>query len=125
MDEADYLEKLRVFIEEKRALVLRDGGTLVGVAAFSAPTGSIEFLGVHPQYRRRGVQKLFLDALIGRYLPGREISMTTFREGDKADTGHRELLKRLGFAERELLVEFGYPTQRFVYTPKNEEAQDD
>lgn len=40
--------------------------------------------------------------------------MTTFREGDRADTGHRDGLKRLGFAERELLVEFGYPTQRFV-----------
>ena len=122
MDEADYLEKLMSFIEEKRALVLRNGGVLIGVMAFSVQAGSIEFLGVHPQYRRRGVQKLFLDALIGRYLPEREISMTTFREGDRADTGHRELLKRLGFAERELLVEFGYPTQRFVYTPKHEEA---
>lgn len=123
MDEADYLEKLMSFIEEKRALVLRNGGVLIGVMAFSVQAGSIEFLGVHPQYRRRGVQKLFLDALIGRYLPEREISMTTFREGDRADTGHRELLKRLGFAERELLVEFGYPTQRFVYTPKHEEAR--
>ena len=125
MDEEDYLKKLTVFIEEKRALILRDGGVLIGGMAFSVQSGSIEFLGIHPQYRRRGVQKLFLDALIVRYLPEREISMTTFREGDKADTGHRELLKRMGFAERELLVEFGYPTQRFVYTPKNEEARRD
>ena len=44
--------------------------------------------------------------------------MTTYREGDKADTGYRNLLKQLGFAERELLVEFGYPTQRFVYSPE-------
>ena len=47
-----------------------------------------------------------------------EISMTTYREGDKADTGHRDILKQLGFAERELLIEFGYPTQRFVLPPK-------
>ena len=40
--------------------------------------------------------------------------MTTFRAGDKADTGYRDLLKSLGFAERELLIEYGYPTQRFV-----------
>ena len=40
-----------------------------------------------------------------------------FREGDRADTGHRALLRQLGFAERELLVEFGYPTQRFVLEP--------
>ena len=34
-------------------------------------------------------------------------------------------LKRLGFAERELLVEFGYPTQRFAYTPEKEEKRDE
>ena len=40
--------------------------------------------------------------------------MTTYREGDKADTSHRDTLKQLGFAERELLIELGYPTQRFA-----------
>ena len=121
MDEADYLDKLKIFIEEKRALVLKADGILIGVLAFSRQAGSIEFVGVHPQYRSRGIQKLFLDALMERYLPGREICMTTYREGDKADTGHRRLLKQLGFAERELLIEFGYPTQRFVLSPKNGE----
>ena len=43
-------------------------------------------------------------------LKGRELSITTFREGDRADTGHRRAIKGLGFAEAELLVEFGYPT---------------
>ena len=47
--------------------------------------------------------------------------MTTYREGDKADTGHRDLLKSLGFAERELLIEYGYPTQRFVFSPSEKE----
>ena len=54
-------------------------------------------------------------------MPDQEISMTTYREGDKADTGYRTLLKNLGFAERELLIEFGYPTQRFVLDPLNKE----
>ena len=40
---------------------------------------------------------------------GKEISITTYREGDRADTGHRREIKNLGFAEAELLVEFGYP----------------
>ena len=47
--------------------------------------------------------------------------MTTDRDGDKADTVQRELLKKLGFAERELLVEYGYPTKRFVFPPGKEE----
>lgn len=124
MNEADYLNQLTRFIEEKRALVLKGNDKLIGMMAFSLEEGCIDFLGVHPQYRSKGIQKLFLDALMERYLPGREICMTTYREGDKADTGHRELLKQLGFAERELLVEFGYPTQRFVLPPRDEEEKE-
>ena len=48
-----------------------------------------------------------------------DISVTTFREGDKADTGYRKAYKELGFAEAELLVEFGYPTQKLVLFSKN------
>lgn len=121
MDEDDYLSKLEESIDEKRALVLREGDILIGAMAFTYSPGSIEFLGVHPQYRNRGLQKVFLDALLEIYLPGQEISTTTFREQDKADTGHRDMLLQLGFAEKELLTEFGYPTQRFVLPPKKQE----
>ena len=121
MDEADYLSKLIIAINEKRALVLKDNGVLIGAMLFSYQSVCIDFLGVHPQYRKQGIQKLFLDALMEIYLPGQEISMTTYREGDKADTGHRDILKQLGFAEKELLVEFGYPTQRFVLSPGHKE----
>ena len=121
MNETDYLREITKCVEEKRALVLKDGDLLIGAMTFSESAGCIEFLGIHPQYRRQGIQKLFLDALLERYLPGREISMTTYREGDKADTGYRDALKQLGFAERELLIEYGYPTQRFVYSPQEKE----
>ena len=121
MDEADYLSKLITAINEKRALVLKDNGVLIGAMLFSYQSGCIDFLGVHPQYRNKGIQKLFLEALLETYLPNQEICTTTFREGDKADTGYRNLLKQLGFAERELLVEFGYPTQRFVLSPGHKE----
>ena len=73
--------------------------------AFSDNPSCIDFLGIHPQYRKQDIQKLFLDVLLETYLPGKEISMTTYREGDRADTGHRELLKNLGFAEKELMIE--------------------
>ena len=112
------MSKLITAINEKRALVLKDNGVLIGAMAFSSQLGCIDFLGINPQYRKQGIQKLFLDALMDIYLPGQEISMTTYREDDKADTGHRDILKQLGFVERELLIEFGYPTQRFVLPPK-------
>ena len=121
MDEAEYLCAITKAIEEKRALILKESNILIGAMTFSKHSGSIDFLGIHPQYRNQGIQKLFLEVLLEIYLPGQEISMTTYREGDKADTGHRDLLKKLGFAERELLIEYGYPTQRFVFNPSDKE----
>ena len=121
MDEENYLNEITKAIEEKRALILKEGNILIGAMIFSRYSGSIDFLGIHPQYRNQGIQKLFLEILLESYLPDQEISMTTYREGDKADTGYRTLLKNLGFAERELLIEFGYPTQRFVLDPLNKE----
>lgn len=121
MDETDYLNELTKAIEEMRSLVLKEDNILIGAMIFSKSVGSIHFLGIHPQYRNYEIQKLFLEVLLETYLPGQEISMTTYREGDKADTGHRDLLKRLGFAERELLIEYGYPTQRFVFSPSDKE----
>ena len=121
MNEADYLKEITRHIEEKHALVLKDDGILVGAMAFSDNPSCIDYLGIHPQYRKQDIQKLFLDILLETYLPGKEISMTTYREGDRADTGHRELLKNLGFAEKELMIEYGYPTQRFTISPKEKE----
>ena len=57
-------------------------------------------------------------------LKGKEISITTYREGDKADTGYRKEIKGLGFAEAELLVEYGYPTQRFILQQEERSMSD-
>lgn len=94
-----------------------DGELAVGAMAFTDHGGSIDFLGVHPQYRRQGITKAFLDYITENIFPGRTVTITTFREGDRADTGQRAEYKRLGFAEAELLTEFGYPTQRMVLMP--------
>lgn len=117
LDESDYLKKLETGINEGRALVLKAENNLIGALVFNYSPGSIEFLGVHPQYRNRGIQKLFLEVLLESYLPEQDIYITTYRKQDKADTGQRNMLLQLGFAERELLLEFGYPTQRLVLSP--------
>ncbi len=121
LNEEDYFNTLQKCIAEKRALILRDDNMAIGVMLFSFETGSIDFLAVHPQYRNLGITKLFLDKLMDDIIVGKEISITTYRADDKADTGYREELYQLGFAEKELLVEFGYPTQRFVLSPKHKE----
>jgi len=122
LDRSEYAANLRRYIAEKRALLLRDGSTAVSAMGFSADGGSIDFLAVHPQYRRFDVTELFLQKLTGELLQGREISVTTYRAGDKADTGYRGEYRRLGFVEKELLVEYGYPTQRFALLPRGGEG---
>lgn len=122
LDETDYLNKLTLSIANNRAFVLKDGNLLIGALAFSNPPCCIEFMGIHPQYRRgSGIQRLLVDALLDFCYPEQNIYVTTYREGDKADTGYRKELQALGFAERELLVEFGYPTQRFILSIKSSE----
>lgn len=118
MNEEDYLTQLKIGISEQRALVLKDDALLIGAMLFNRHTGSIDYWGVHPQYRNAGIHKLFIDALLHTYLPNQDLCITTYRAGDKADTGHRARLYTLGFAERELLVEYGYPTQKFVLSPE-------
>lgn len=126
LDESEYIGKLHQYIIEKKALILRDEDTVIGVMGFSPDTGSLDFLGIHPQYRHLGITKLFLDKLVDELFCEKEISLTTYRADDKADTGYREEYYRLGFRERELLVEYGYPSQRFVLFPADrEEAGDD
>ena len=119
LDEKQYVEQLKDCIKKKQALILKDKDIAIGIMGITIATGSIDFLGIHPQYRKQGITQAFLKKAISLLITSDEISVTTFREGDKADTGYRNIFKNLGFAEAELLVEFGYPTQRFVLQKEN------
>jgi AraC-like DNA-binding protein len=114
LHEADHIEALKQRIGRDEALIVKDAETVVGVLLFSRKTGSIEFMGTHPLYWQKGIPNAFLDKVMSELLDNQEISITTYRKGDKADVGHRKQLTALGFAEAELLTEFGYPTQRFI-----------
>lgn len=114
LDERQHLEQLERYIQEGRAQILKDGDAAIGIMAFHETAGSIDFLGVHPQYRQKGIEAAFCKKALYELSRAGQISVTTFREGDRADTGYRKIWGSLGFAEAELLEEFGYPTQRFI-----------
>lgn len=119
LNENEYLIELEKGILEQRVLILSDNDIAIALMSINYHTGSIDFFGVHPLYRKCGITKMFLDKVMNELLIDKNISVTTFREGDKADTGYRKAYKELGFAEAELLVEFGYPTQKLVLFSKN------
>lgn len=113
-------------VKDKQALIMRDGTAIIGAAAFSRQTGSIDFLGVHPQYRHCGVIRALFDFMMEHVFVGdaSAISITTFREGDRADTGQRAEYMGLGFVEADFLTEFGYPTQKLVWRGSWNEKHD-
>ncbi len=122
LKKTEYLTKLQQYINSQQALVLQIGQTAIGAMTFSVATDSIDFLAIHPQYRNLGLTQLFIAKLSQELQPGHALSLTTYRAGDKADTGWRNEYRRLGFQEAELLVEFGYPTQRFKLPAQTKEA---
>lgn len=112
--EEEYISALRQTIQRHEALMLRDREIIAGVMIFNKSTGTIEFLGIHPQYRKKGIARAFVQKAANELWPEKTISITTFRKGDKADPGYRRALEAMGFGEAELLTEYGYPTQRMV-----------
>ena len=118
LDEAEHRRALCQSVKEGRAFVIRDGHRLAGAVSMGPQGGRIDFLAVHPQYKNLEIENLFVGWIMQELLPGEEIDMTTYRQGDRADTGHRRRLWELGFEGRELLWEYGYPVQRFVLSPK-------
>ncbi|MDD3364066.1 MAG: GNAT family N-acetyltransferase [Syntrophomonas sp.] len=114
LEEDEHLTVLKRSIANKGALLMTEGGISIGGMMINYETGSIDFLAVHPLYRKQGISQDFLNVALTELQNNKEISITTFREGDKADTGYRKAIKQLGFAEAELLTEFGYPTQRMI-----------
>lgn len=113
-DEIDHEAWIIERIGQNRVILAWDGDVLAGGLAFDPASAHVHVLAVRPQYRRLDVARTLLDALRAVEVPGRPVSITTYRKGDRADTGHRRDLVELGFEERGELVEFGYPTQLFV-----------
>ena len=114
LEEKKHMQVLKRYIKENQAFIMKEETVAIGIMMMSHQTGSIDFLGIHPLFRNQGYTRDFLDKAIREILNKKQISITTFREGNKADTGYRKALKELGFAEAELLTEFGYPTQRMI-----------
>ncbi|WP_172623364.1 helix-turn-helix domain-containing protein [Arabiibacter massiliensis] len=114
LDEAGHGAWAAACIAEGRALVVRDGDVLAGALAFDPEAARIDVLAVRPGQRRLEVARALVDAVRAVELPERDVSTTTFRAGDKADTGWRRMLFDLGFEEAEEAWELGYPVQRLV-----------
>lgn len=117
LETAEALEEHRKtvlkFMGRREAVCMKDGNEIAGVLLFSSKHSMICCLAVDPKYRRRGAASAMLTEALS-VLGSREVSVTTFREGDPIAAAPRALYRKFGFEPDELVVELGYPCQKFI-----------
>lgn len=113
-----YLTALKKAIKNNLAYILIEEEIAIGAMIFNNSTGNIEFFGIHPQFRQKQIEQAFLNKILKLW--NDDITITTFRENDKADLNQRQIIKQLGFVEAELLYEYSYPTQKFILSNKED-----
>ena len=102
------------FMDENRALCVKETDKVVGVLLISKKHNMICCLAVAPEYRRKGIASALLEKALSELDRSNEITVTTFRDNVEKGNAARALYKRFGFAEEKLMVENDYPVQRFV-----------
>ena len=113
----EHKETVLRFMDETRALCVKNGKEITGVLLFSREHNMICCLGVSPGYRRRGIAAKLLEKAINELDQNKDIIVTTFREDDEKGIASRALYKKFGFIAGEYKEEFGYPNQKFVLHP--------
>ena len=104
-------------MKDQRAICIKDLENIVGVLLVSKNHNIISFLAVLPEYRKQGIASKLLSTALENLDRTKNITVSTFRESDPKGIAPRELYKKFGFVEAELIEEFGYPNQRFILYP--------
>ncbi len=116
LDKESYKKGLSISMMKKEALVAKENGMVVGAIAFSKDNNEINFLAVHPEYRRMGIAQNLIKKLASLFPKGTQLSVITYREGDLQGIAARKLYESIGFKCGKLLTVFEYPCQRLIYT---------
>lgn len=111
---AEHRATVLQFMQSSSAICAVDGGNIVGTLLFSKEKGVLCFLAVAPAYRRRHIARQMVDFMLTQMEAGKDVTVTTYREGDPNGMAARAFYKRLGFSEGRLTEKFGSPVQELV-----------
>jgi tRNA(Arg) A34 adenosine deaminase TadA/predicted GNAT family acetyltransferase len=113
-DLEEHRQTVLKFMEKRQALCVKSDDQIQGVLLFSRNRNMICCLAVSPESRRKGIASKLLETALSELDRGKDITVSTFREGDEKGTAPRDLYRKFGFVEAELTEEFGYPNQVFI-----------
>ena len=102
------------FMRKKSAIRAKERERIVGALLFSRELHMLCFLAVDAEYRRQHIAEKMVSRMLARMDPGKEVTVTTYREGVPEGEAARAFYKRLGFVEGRLSEAFGSPVQEFV-----------
>ena len=102
------------FIHKKSAICARVEDRIVGALLFSKENNMLCFLAVDPGYRRQHIAEQMFRFMLPLMTPGKEIIVTTYREGVPGRAAARAFYQKLGFVPGKMTVEFGSEVQEFV-----------
>lgn len=114
LEKDQYRKTLEECIEKREAICAKMQGEMVGILLFSVEYSILAFLAVHPAYRKCGIAFDMIKIMASSLPSGKDIWVTTFREGDPKGEAARALYMRCGFVPDELIIEMDYPCQKFV-----------
>lgn len=111
---AEHRATVLKFMQSSSAIWAVDAGRAIGALLFSKGNSVLCFLAVDPIYRRQHIARQMVDFMLTQMEVGRDITVTTYREGAPNGIAARAFYKRLGFSEGKLTEEFGCPVQESV-----------
>ena len=111
---AEHRATVLQFIQESSAICALEAGRVAGALLFSKENSVLCFLAVDPAHRRQHIARQMVDFMLTQMEAGKNVTVTTFREGDPNGIAARAFYKHLGFSEGKLTEKFGSPVQEFI-----------
>lgn len=110
----EHRETVLEFMDEGQEICAKNDGSIVGVLLFSRKLNMLCCLAVDARYRRQHIASSMFEKVLSIADPDRDLTVSTFREGDPKGIAPRRFYQKHGFREGELIEEYQYPCQIFV-----------
>ena len=111
---AEHRETVLSFIQKGGAICAENDGKLTGILLFSKRRCQLCFLAVDPDCRRQHIAWEMVRLMLEQLPPDRDVTVSTYREGDPKGTAARPFYKKRGLVEGPFAEEFGSPVQILI-----------